>query len=277
MSEIVICSDFFDSFSKLPVNIQSKVSSFFDKFSENYLINGFNYEKLNKTVEGKPLYSARIDKDYRAIIYEDKKDSVFYILYVDKHNDAYHWANSRKKINLDSLNISVVNNDEYLQKGLHTKKDTNLFSRISNKDLMKCGIRESELKLIRSIPDMRTFENYKNSFDSDVYSRLELLAVGFHVRDVLEDNKYQKEQLLDFINEKVLSKAIACEGLDEKTKRSIQNTYDRLKIKKSVKEIIDFFEDALLSIEGQSIHDKLRDLDLLGFEEIAPDVRKFAI
>ena len=274
MAEIIICSDFFESFSKLPASIQNKVRYFFDKFSENHLMNGFNYEMLNKKVGDKQLYSARINQEYRTIIYEDKKENKFYILWVDKHDDAYNWANSRTKLNLKDSNILVISKDEYLQKGLHTNKDSNLFSRISNRDLLKLGVTEAELERIRSIPDMKTLESYQNTFSSEVYSNLEWIANGLHVRDVLEYQKYQKEEILDYIYEKVLSKALSCKELDQDIKDSVQNTYERLKRKESVKEIMDFFEDALLANRGRTIHDTFQKLGLQGFEEIADDVRK---
>lgn len=48
MSEIIICTDFFDSFGKLPSKIQAKVRDFFEKFLENNMRNGLNDEKINK-------------------------------------------------------------------------------------------------------------------------------------------------------------------------------------------------------------------------------------
>lgn len=275
MSEIVICSDFFDSFGKLPSNAQNKVRAFFEKFAANNFSNGLNYEKIN-TINDKQLYSARIDETYRVILHEAKKEQKYYILWVDHHDEAYNWASTKKSLDLSSANIVVMNKSDYLKRGLHTKKSTNLFSSIATKDLIKLGLTISEIERVRSIPDMKTFEQYKDLFARDVYENLEWIANDCHVRDILEVNKNTKEAVLEYIKEKVLLPALNCNELDDDIKESVRDTYNRLELKDTTKEILDFFEDALLSRRGGKIHEHFQTLGLKGFEEIAEDVRRLA-
>lgn len=275
MSELVICSDFFDSFGKLPGSAQNKVRNFFEKFASNNLANGFNYEKINSPAS-KQLYSARIDETYRVILHEDTKEHKFYILWVDHHDEAYAWANSRKSLDLTSANIVVMNKSDYVKKGLHTNKSSNLFSSISTKDLMKLGLTVVEIERVRSIPDMKTFEQYKDLFAKDVYENLEWIANDCHVRDIIEINKNTKEAILDYIKEQVLIPALNCTELSEDIRASVQDTYERLELKNSTKEVLDFFDDALIARRGNIIHEEFKKLGLKGFEEIETNVKKLA-
>ena len=273
-SSIIICSDFFDSFCKLPSKVQNKVRCFFESLLKNNFSNGLNYEKLNLKAYDKQLYSARIDEDYRAIIHEDKLEKKLYILWVDHHDEAYQWASSKRKINLSSSDIQVLNTDDYLKKGLHTQKNSNLFSRISNKQLQQLGVKQSEIELIRSIPDMKVLESYKNVLEPDVYSNLEWIANDFHVHDIVTFNNYKRDELFDLINEKVLTPAINCDSLNGDIKESVKNTFERLKKKGTVKEIFDFFEDALTARRGKQVYEELKKHKLTAFEDILSDVRK---
>lgn len=273
-STVIICSDFFDSFCKLPSKVQNKVRCFFENLLENNFSNGLNYEKLNFKAVDKQLYSARIDEDYRVIIHEDKVEKKLYILWVDHHDEAYDWASSKRNINLSSSDIQVLNTDDYLKKGLHTQKDSNLFSRISNKRLEQLGVKKSEIELVRSIPDMKALELYKDVLEPDVYSNLEWIANDFHVHDIITYNNYKRDELFDLINEKVLMPAINCDSLNDDIKESVKNTFERLKKKETVKGIFDFFEDALAARRGKQIYEEFKKHKLTAFEDILSEVRK---
>lgn len=273
-STVIICSDFFDSFCKLPSKVQNKVRCFFENLLENNFSNGLNYEKLKFKTGDKQLYSARIDEEYRVIIHEDKTEKKFYVLWVDHHDEAYDWAAHKRKINLSSSDIQVLNADDYLKKGLHTQKNSNLFSRISNKRLEQLGVKKSEIELIRSIPDMKALESYKDVLEPDVYSNLEWIANDFHVHDIITFNNYKRDELFDLINEKVLMPAINCDSLNDDIKESVKNTFERLKKKETVKGIFDFFEDALVARRGKQVYEELKKHKLMAFEDILSEVRK---
>lgn len=276
MSQIVICSTFFEAFGKLPSNAQKEVRSFFDKFSENRFRNGTNYEKINM-VEGKQLSSARLNDRCRVILHEDQKEKKIYVLWVDyQHDDAYDWAKNKTKLDLTTATITLMDTNEYFRRGLHTATSTNLFSGISSRDLKAIGVKLTDIEIVRSIPDMKTLETYKDYFEKNVFDNLEWLANDLHIRDLLEYNKQQRNAILDYINEKVFTPAINHPDLDEDIKESVRNTFERLKKKETTKEILDFFNDALDARRGKTIHDAFQKLGLLGFEEIANDVTKLA-
>lgn len=91
---IAIGKDFMKACFDLPKQTQNKVRSFMDKFQRDPHSSGINLERIANAVDDK-LYSVRIDQKYRAIIAYQQSSSVYLLLYVDNHDDAYAWATTR--------------------------------------------------------------------------------------------------------------------------------------------------------------------------------------
>ena len=70
------------------------------------------------------------------------------------------------------------------------------------------------------------------------------------------------------IHDEVIDSAIASPELDEKIKASVKNTAERLSKKTSAREIVDFFNDALLANKGKEIYQAFQKIGLKGFEDI---------
>lgn len=61
--KVAISSDFLTAFARLPRQVQGKVTEFVNKFRNNPLSPGINYEKLNSGID-KKIFSVRIDDTY---------------------------------------------------------------------------------------------------------------------------------------------------------------------------------------------------------------------
>jgi hypothetical protein len=55
---------------------------------------GINYETI-RAARDKNLRSVRIDQDWRGIVFKPEKGDIYVLMYVDKHDDAYRWAENR--------------------------------------------------------------------------------------------------------------------------------------------------------------------------------------
>lgn len=62
--KVAISSDFLTAFSRLPRQIQGKITEFVNKFRNDPTSPGINYEKLSAGMD-KKIYSVRIDDTYR--------------------------------------------------------------------------------------------------------------------------------------------------------------------------------------------------------------------
>ena len=54
--KVAISSDFLTAFARLPRQIQGKVTEFVNKFRNNPMSSGINYEKLNSGIESNLQY-----------------------------------------------------------------------------------------------------------------------------------------------------------------------------------------------------------------------------
>ena len=89
--KVAISSDFLTAFARLPRQVQGKVTEFVNKFRNNPMSPGINYEKLNSGID-KKIFSVRIDDTYRGIVVRQQEVGVYLLLWVDHHDEAYQWA-----------------------------------------------------------------------------------------------------------------------------------------------------------------------------------------
>jgi len=107
MATVAISSDFFKAFSRLPKTPQAKVSEFVSKFQANPDSSAINFEKI-KNARDPNMRSVRIDQKYRGIVFKPKTGSVFMLLWVANHDDAYEWVRKHKcNINPDTGTIQI--------------------------------------------------------------------------------------------------------------------------------------------------------------------------
>lgn len=181
---IAISSDFFDAFAALPRQIQGKVTEFVNKFRVNPRSPGINYEKIKNAQDNK-IWSVRIDDTYRGIVVREEKSGVYILLWVDHHDNAYAWAQRKKCIiNPATGNVQVF--DAITEVPEKTEVQSDIFSGISDRELISLGIPEEQLSLVRTITSEEMLYSLKNSFPEDAYEALEWLVNGFTVEEVSE-------------------------------------------------------------------------------------------
>ena len=188
MAEIVkvaISSDFLTAFARLPRQVQGKVTEFVNKFRNDPLSPGINYEKLNAGID-KKIYSVRIDDTYRGIVVRQQETGVYLLLWVDHHDEAYQWA-SRKRcdVNPKTGAIQVYDVQTIVEKA-PALQQVHLFASAKDDDLLKLGVPEMQLDLVRSFVNKDDFYKAESAMPHDAYEHLSWLAEGFPMDEVLE-------------------------------------------------------------------------------------------
>ena len=188
MAEIVkvaISSDFLTAFARLPRQVQGKVTEFVNKFRNDPMSPGINYEKLNAGID-KKIYSVRIDDTYRGIVVRQQESGVYLLLWVDHHDEAYQWA-ARKRcdVNPKTGAIQVYDVQTVVEK-VPAPQTTFLFAAAKEEDLLKLGVPEAQLELVRSFVSKEDFHKAEASMPHDAYEHLSWLAEGFPMDEVLE-------------------------------------------------------------------------------------------
>jgi len=270
--KIYVSIEFLESLIKFPQKIQEKIVSFFTKFIENPKLNGINFKKIN-SVNDKQLYRIKIDEKYRGIIYIDDKTGIYHLLWVDDHDETYESVDLKKYIKTG--NIGIENKKYYDRLGISKTTANNLFSSISTNLLLSWGVEEKDLFLVRNIKNSTELKRLKDIFPEVVYSYLEMAASDFQINEIKAYKHLKMKEFIKLLYDEVIKPGLEHPTLDQKTKESLENTYMRIKNKKFLTEIIDFYYDALLSTHGQSIAKKLAERGLNNFEKIEGKVKAF--
>jgi superfamily I DNA/RNA helicase/mRNA-degrading endonuclease RelE of RelBE toxin-antitoxin system len=181
---VAISSDFLTAFAALPRKIQGKVTEFINKFRNNPMSPGINYEKINAAMDDK-ICSVRIDDAYRGIVARQKETGVYILLWVDHHDEAYDWA-ARKKCVVNKLTGNIQIFDVVADTTAESDKEPNLFSMVGNDSLMELGVPEELVPFVKSFRNIAEFYRARSGLPADTYEILEYLANGFSLDEVKE-------------------------------------------------------------------------------------------
>lgn len=210
---VAISADFFTAFASIPRQRQNKVVNFINKFRNNPISPGINYEKVVNAFDPN-IRSVRIDDTYRGIVLKPKSNNVYLLLWVDHHDDAYRWA-VRKKciINSQTGSIQVFDveeNPEVIQTNedvvqnkveeVRPKQDEPkepVFKEISDEILIKVGVPEETLPTVRNICRVSDLDENIKLLPPDAYEALYFLAEGYSVEEVLEEFAKKDEEEVD--------------------------------------------------------------------------------
>lgn len=187
---VAISTDFLTSFAALPRQKQGKATEFFNKFRTNPKSPGINYEKIDEGID-KNICSVRIDDAYRAIVVRCPDTNVFMLLWVDHHDEAYAWA-KRKKCSINKVTGGVQVFDVQEVTVEKTVEKETIFAKYSDAQLLRMGLPEEQLPMVKSIESLDEFYAMKKSLPEDAYEGLEWLAHDFDYDEVVS-TLYEKE------------------------------------------------------------------------------------
>ena len=89
--KVALGDGFLQAFAAIPRAQQKAVMNFVSKFRANPRAPGINYEVIRNARDSN-FRSVRIDQNYRGIVLSPEQGNVYILLWVDKHDDAYAWA-----------------------------------------------------------------------------------------------------------------------------------------------------------------------------------------
>lgn len=183
--KVAISSDFLTAFARLPRQVQGKVTEFVNKFRNNPMSPGINYEKLSAGID-KKIFSVRIDDTYRGIVVRQQETGVYLLLWVDHHDEAYQWAaRKRCEVNPKTGAIQVFDVQKVVE-CVSALEKVALFATAKDDELLKLGVPEIQLELVRSFVSREEFHKAESSMPHDAYEHLSWLAEGFPIEEVLE-------------------------------------------------------------------------------------------
>lgn len=190
---VAISADFLESYAKLPRKVQQKTSAFIGKFRNDPNSSGINYEKISAADQ--KIYSVRIDDAYRGIVAREKETGVYLLLWVDHHDEAYRWAQSRKCV-VNSV-TGAIQVYEVKDAGEVVRSDQaaagGLFAEVEEDVLVEFGVPEELTAKVLSVADVAEFEQMRNMLPESAAEWLEWVANGFAVDEILALLRSERE------------------------------------------------------------------------------------
>jgi superfamily I DNA/RNA helicase len=199
---VAISSDFMNAFAAIPKKMQGKVLEFITKFRANPTAASINYEKIIQFKDDS-LRSVRIDNTYRGIVKKPDAGNVYMLLWVDHHDKAYDWAKNKKcTINPETGSLQVYDVDEVKiaavkkESAQYGKSEEGLFLSIHDRHLVKLGVPEELLPLVRSISTEVQLDRAAEQLPQEAHEALTALAAGYTLEEVLKDYDRSDEDTL---------------------------------------------------------------------------------
>ncbi|MEY3322869.1 MAG: hypothetical protein RLZZ417_2452 [Bacteroidota bacterium] len=186
---IYIGKEFMAAKNRLPLEIKRKVEAFFPKFQENSKSKAIDFEKI-KTFKDKSFRTVRIDDNYRAIVSFPNKGNYFFMLWVDKHDEAHAWAENKYFEWNDNVHSwQLYKKEETLVPEVafekKIKKDFPHPYGINREDLIQLGVPDSELDSILEIVSLDKLEARKEYLPESAYEKIYSILNGIDKRELL--------------------------------------------------------------------------------------------
>jgi hypothetical protein len=188
---VAISSEFMNAFAAIPKKQQGKVLEFITKFRANPTASSINYEKIAQFKDDS-LRSVRIDQTYRGIVKKPETGKVYMLLWVDHHDKAYEWAKNKKCIiNAETGSLQVYDVDETKiaaaeqESAQFDKSKECLYASIHDRYLVKLGIPEELLPLVRNICTDEQLDRAAQQLPIEAHEALTALAAGYTLDEVL--------------------------------------------------------------------------------------------
>ena len=206
--KVALSQDFLLNLARLPATVQGKVLKWAIRFQTDPTASGFNYEKI-RAARDPHLRSVRIDGDWRGIVFVPPRSDLYILLYVDHHDEAYHWAENRKlTINPITGAMQVVLVEEVsappapvAPAARRAQPETvgrqSLFANLSDADLLSLGTPADLLPRVRQITSEAELDALQPVLPIEAYEGLFLVAAGDTVSQVLSARETQVDRPID--------------------------------------------------------------------------------
>lgn len=207
--KVAISSDLLTAFANLPHAQQTKARQFIDKFQKNPTSPGINYETITHARDPN-LRSVRIDQAYRGIVLKPQSGDVYLLLWIDRHDDAYAWAQHRVcTIHPETGSVQVVfvaEEEKTTTEEPPQQEAASLFQEVRDKHLLRLGVPETLIETMRGITSAEELHAQQATLPEEAFEALTFLANGELLDDVL--NTYGVKETDTPVNTEDYSKAL---------------------------------------------------------------------
>ncbi len=196
---VAISNDFFQAFSNVQKSQQKQVREFIAKFQEDPSSPGLNFEAV-QGAKGGDLYSVRVNRAYRAIVFHPSGSDIYVLSWVDHHDEAYRWAERKRIIlnpNTGALQVIPAQAQE-APTHLQAVKEPDsysprLFDDVKDKYLLRLGIPDEQISLVRAISSEEELDQASPELPAEASEALYMVAAGFGLDEVFREMEKSEE------------------------------------------------------------------------------------
>src|SRR5690606_16527509 len=198
--KLFIYDKFWEALLKLNKDTQNKVTEFIKKFRQNSKSSAIHLEPI-VTFKDKTLRTARIDQKYRAVLKEVDAGNVYFLLWVDNHDEAMAWAQNKLiqwNEHTDAFQVFTI--DETIAPNIEKESsiDVLFMGKYGKEDLLKIGVPEVLMPSVLQIQDLSGLEQFEAYLPIDVFENLFYLLDGASldalITEISEGRKQDDEQ-----------------------------------------------------------------------------------
>lgn len=180
--KIAMSDDFLKSFAAVPRSQQLAVLNFVAKFRQNPMATGINYERIRDAADPN-MRSVRINDNMRGIVLKPDVGNVYCLLWVDQHDDSYHWARRHRVAihpDVGSIQIYAVQ-EEAASAALvmpEVADSVGLFDTLKDREIRRLGVPDERLAAVRAVKSESELEALEALLPDEAFEALFLFAAG---------------------------------------------------------------------------------------------------
>lgn len=179
--KIAMSDDFLKSFAAVPRSQQLAVLNFVAKFRQNPMATGINYERIRDAADPN-MRSVRINDNMRGIVLKPDVGNVYCLLWVDQHDDAYHWARRhRVAIHPDVGSIQIYAVQEEAAAAFVQPEvigTAGLFDTLKDREIRRLGVPDEHLAAVRAVTSEEELDALEATLPDEAFEALYLFAAG---------------------------------------------------------------------------------------------------
>ena len=175
---LFLSASFFDKFTELPRNVQQNVRDFQKKFRQNSQSSAIHLESITQFKDSS-LKTARVNQEYRAVVGALGQDN-YMLLYVDKHDKAYRWAQNKKFVwnehtqTCQIIPIDIQQEETYVEESGNSNNATaeSPFCDITDNQLLSIGVPEELTGIVRNIRNFDDLDKAEKKLPQDAFENI---------------------------------------------------------------------------------------------------------
>ncbi len=199
--KMAMSSDFLDAFARLPRPQQRGVRTLISRFNADSTASSLNYEPIH-AARDPAMRSLRIDQGYRAIVLKPEHGDVHMLLWADKHDDAYTWAERHEcRINAETGALQVYEpraepNAEAaapVEAPADAAGPPLAFRNLRDRELARLGVPAAMLAEVRTVRDDAELDVIQPRLPLEAYEALFLYLAGESYEDLVREREAPQE------------------------------------------------------------------------------------